>query len=147
MNVLFCCLSAQERNDLSSGMNYACVCGLISFNELPYKTDKVLCDQCVLMSGRLAGASISHIVLWSCSYKTRHIQMKAPVPLGVLTDLNERVRSSERLRLLPNLLPSSPFPFAVLPPHRKLCPPTANLSSIRHRPAYLTDLDSLPLHA
>lgn len=104
---MFCSGASQHKKEMTSQVGWAslcecvCLCGLISFNELPYRTDKALCDQCVLMSGRLAGASISTARL-TLFYGPAATNLAHPDESSGAFGRPDR---SERLHLPPNLLP------------------------------------------
>ena len=60
---------------------------------------------------------------------------------------SEMVHMVLRMPSSPDLLSSSSSSSVVPAPHRRLRPSSARRSSIRNRPAYLTDQGSRPLHA
>lgn len=121
MNLLFS-QQEKERNYLSGGMSVcvsACVCvrALISFNTLPYRIDKVLCDQCYwwapLDTRNIDPCTQLHTQTYglthtpTCSYSagfacstTLAYSQEALVPVGMFTDLKWYIWSSGCLHLL-----------------------------------------------
>lgn len=136
-----------------------CVCGLVSFIALLYAVEKIQCDQCYWWAAdhrhwkywclqadthycketRTHTLNTSHwpaaTVAVLHAVQSWHIQMKALMPLGMLTDLNGCIWSSGCL----HLLICSFLLLLWCCHHTTDSNHPASCSSIRHRPAYLTD--------
>lgn len=148
-----------------------CVWNLISFNTLPYRIDTVPCDQCYWWAAehRTQNLSISagtqiiivygltHTNIHTHTDRTDHTDLQLLWGFAWSTKLaysdesshafghanrSEQVHMVLRMPSSPIPLCSSSSPSVVLPPNHRLRPSAASRSSIRHRPAYLTDHSS-----